>query len=118
MEFIIPLVIAAGLAYLYVSYKKSKKESASVTPEAPYKVEAPVAVEPQITDAVTLAPTAVKLRKPGTPKKAVAAKKPVVKTTVSKTAVTKKAPATKPAVKKAAPKAAPVAKKPRTPRAK
>jgi hypothetical protein len=112
MEFIIPLVIAAGLAYLYVSYKKSKKESASVTPEAPYKVEAPVAADPQITDAVTLAPTAVKLRKPGTPKK------PVVKTTVSKTAVTKKAPATKPAVKKAAPKAAPVAKKPRTPRAK
>ena len=102
MEFIIPLFIAAVLAYLYGSYKKSKKESASVTPEAPYKVEAPVAVKPQITDAVTLAPTAVKLRKPGTPKK------PAAKTTTAK----------KPAVKKAAPKAAPVAKKPRTPRAK
>ena len=97
MEFIVPLVIAVGIAYLYISFKKSKKEVASIEAEAPYKVEAPVAavVETQITDAVTT-PAKVKLRKPGTPKKAPAAKKPAVK----------KAPAAKkPATKKSTPKA-------------
>ena len=38
----------------------------SKCPVAPYKVEAPV--NPQITDAVTAKPAAVKLRQPGTPK--------------------------------------------------
>ena len=91
MEFIVPLIIAAGIAYLYVSFKKSKKECASIQPEAPYKVEAPVAavVETQITDAVTT-PAKVKLRKPGTPKKAPATKKPATKKPSTKKATAKK----------------------------
>lgn len=101
MEFIVPLVIAAGIAYLYISFKKSKKDSAPDHPEAPYKVEAPVAavVKTQITDAVTT-PAKVKLRQPGTPKKAPAAKKPAVKKTpATKKPSTKKATAKKPAPK-------------------
>lgn len=91
MEFIVPLLIAAGVAYLYFSFKKSKKEVASIQSEAPYKVEAPVAVviETQVTDAVTT-PAKVKLRKPGTPKKAPAAKKPATKKPAAKKAATKK----------------------------
>ena len=39
------------------------------TTQAPYKVEAPTPVNPQITDAVTAKPqVAVKLRQPGAPK--------------------------------------------------
>ena len=91
MEFIVPLLIAAGVAYLYFSFKKSKKEVASIEAEAPYKVEAPVAavVKTQVTDAVTT-PAKVKLRKPGTPKKAPAAKKPATKKPAAKKAATKK----------------------------
>ena len=91
MEFIVPLLIAAGVAYLYFSFKKSKKEVASIQSEAPYKVEAPVAaiVETQVTDAVTT-PAKVKLRQPGTPKKAPAAKKPATKKPVAKKVNVKK----------------------------
>lgn len=98
MEFIVPLLIAAGIGYLYVSFKKSKKESAPIQPEAPYKVEAPESTS--FEGKVEVQPTAVKLRKPGTPKQTTAVKKPAAKKQTPKATTAKKPAAKKVNVKK------------------
>jgi hypothetical protein len=81
MEIIIALVVAAVVAYFI--FKPRKQEE--VVAEAPYKVEEPVKVEAQITDAVTQAAPVKKPRaKKATASKATAAKKPRAKKTTTK----------------------------------